>query len=445
MKSSVLVIEHPLVRELQPYKNNSRRHSAKQIRQIATSIQRFGFNNPLLIDADNVLIAGHGRLEAAIQLGMEQVPVVRLGHLSPAERRAYRIADNRLAELASWDPELLRLEVQQILEADVDFEVTDLGFETAEIDILLGGTGSDETDPADNIIPKVEGPAVSRPGDLWLVGPHKLYCGDALASSSYDALLAGEKAQMVFTDPPYNVPIAGHVSGLGKASHREFAMASGEMTQGQFIRFLRTVLGHLARVSEDGSIHFVCMDWRHLFELMCAARRAYSEFKNLCVWTKSNGGMGSLYRSQHEMVAVFKSGTAPHINNVELGRHGRSRTNIWAYAGLNSFQADREVTLQLHPTVKPVSMVADAMLDCSRRGGLILDPFGGAGTAIIAAERIGRRAYLMEIDGLYVDAALRRIRAATGAQPICAATGRDFRSREDEALAAGAAGNAGDL
>jgi DNA modification methylase len=244
---------------------------------------------------------------------------------------------------------------------------------------------------------------------------------------------------MVFTDPPYNVPIDGHVCGSGKIRHREFAMASGEMSEEAFTAFLKTVAENLMKYSADGSMHFLCMDWRHLHELMTACRGSYTEFKNLCVWVKDNGGMGSLYRSQHELVAVFKSGTAPHVNNVELGRHGRYRTNVWSYPGVNSFGKGRMSDLEAHPTVKPVAMVADAMMDCSRTGDVVLDPFAGSGTIFLAAERAGRRGTGIEIDPHYVDVAIRRFEQETGEAATLAASGEPFdvvkrdRSAEEEA------------
>jgi DNA modification methylase len=398
--------------------------------QIATSIQAFGFNNPVLIDNDDMVVAGHGRLEAAKLLGLAEVPTILLEHLSAAQKKAYIIADNRLAELAGWDNDILAIELENLLAVDLDFEITATGFEVAEIDLLLQPDCDKQPDPADEAPPVRDGPAVAQAGDLWLIGPHRLYCGDALVSSSYAALMAGEEAEMIFTDPPYNVPIAGHVCGLGKVQHREFAMASGEMSEAEFTRFLTGAFRQMAAASADGSVHYVCMDWRHLHELLRAGRIAYSTLLNMCVWAKANGGMGSLYRSQHELVAVFKRGEAAHINNVQLGRHGRNRTNVWNYAGMNSFQEGREDKLALHPTLKPVALVADAILDCSKRGSIILDPFAGAGTTIVAAQRTGRRCFAMEIDPLYVDATLRRARLATGIEPLLAATGEEFQSHE---------------
>jgi DNA modification methylase len=266
----------------------------------------------------------------------------------------------------------------------------------------------------------------TRLGDVWCFGDsHRLICGDSTKSETYQQLLGDARAQMVFTDPPYNVPISGHVGGLGTIRHREFAMASGEMSQPQFTAFLQSVFGHLATYSVPGSVHFQCMDWRHCSEIMAAGAAAYTDLKNICVWAKNNGGMGSLYRSQHEFVFVFKSGTAPHINNVELGKHGRYRTNVWSYAGVNSFGGDRS-DLALHPTVKPVAMVADAIRDCSHRKGIVLDAFVGSGTTLIAAEKTGRRGYGIEIDPGYCDVTIRRMGAVCGLEAVLEATGQGF-------------------
>ncbi len=414
-----------LVTDLKPRARNPRMHSKKQIRQIADSIREFGFVNPVLVDAMDRIIAGHGRVDAAKLLGMTEVPTVCVDHLSEEQIRAYVIADNKLAENAGWDRSLLRIELLEI-EANFEVSIPLLGFETAEVDAICaegaeGRTGDDEVPPVD-----VTRPAVSRPGDLWRIGRHFVLCGDALRPESWERLLNGERAQMVFTDPPYNVKIDGHVSGLGKARHEEFAMASGEMDEAEFTRFLATVFGNLAAHSVDGSIHYICMDWRHSREVQDAARGPYSELKNICVWTKTNGGMGSFYRSQHEFVFVYKNGTATHINNVELGKYGRYRTNVWNYAGVNTFGRDREKELAMHPTVKPVAMVADAILDASERNAIVLDAFGGSGTTLVAAERTGRRGYALEISPHYVDTIVKRVSEAVGQEAILAGTNQTF-------------------
>jgi DNA modification methylase len=429
-------IKQTPVRALRPHPNNARTHSNKQIKQIAKSIEKFGFCNPVLVDDANQIIAGHGRVQAATFLGLEAVPTCQLSHLSEAEKRAYILADNKLAEKAGWDKELLAIELQGLIELEVDVELT--GFETAEIDFILeeareaSGAASGPEDAAPEPSP---GPAVSQAGDLWLLGAHRLLCADAREQAAYDALLEGGKADFVFTDPPYNVAIDGHVSGLGRVRHREFAMASGEMTEAEFTAFLKTVFGLLTANSIDGSIHQICMDWRHAWEMLVAGRAVYSELKNLCVWNKSNAGMGSFYRSKHELVFVWKSGTAAHVNNFELGQHARHRTNVWDYPGVNTMRAGRIAELTMHPTVKPTSLVADAIKDCSRRGGLVLDPFCGSGTALIAAERTGRKARALEIDPHYVDVAVRRWQSYSGKPAILAQSNDAFETIEEQRLA----------
>lgn len=398
---------------------NARKHSDKQIAQIKGSIATFGFTNPVLVDEKSCLIAGHGRLLAAKELGLDAIPVIMISHLTASQKRALVIADNKIAMNSSWDMEILSEELRILSIPEIEFDVSITGFETAEIDLIIdppGPLGKSDTADARPAIDRAQ-PAITQSGDLWICGKHRIYCGSALDSATYDRLMDGEQAQMVITDPPYNVKIDGHVSGLGRTRHQEFAMASGEMTGSEFKSFLHTAFGCMAANSIDGALAFVFMDWRHMPEILAAGLAAFQEFKNLCVWNKTNGGMGSLYRSKHELVFVFKTGTAPHINNVELGRHGRYRTNVWDYAGANSFGRHRKSDLETHPTVKPVAMIADAIKDCSHRNGIILDPFGGSGTTLIAAERSGRRARLIELDPYYVDAAVARWAKFTGQTP----------------------------
>jgi DNA modification methylase len=424
-----LTITNLAVDEIRPNPRNPRTHSAKQVSQIAASIREFGFTNPILIDETDEIIAGHGRLEGARAVGLAEVPCIRLEGLTNAQKKALVIADNKLAINAGWDLEILEEQMLELIDEGLDLEIT--GFEVPEINLILQNTwDAAETDPQDENIPAVLAnvPPVARPGDVWLLGRHRLFCGNSLEAESYRRLLEVERAAMVFTDPPYNVPIDGHVCGSGKVKHREFAMASGEMTEAAFVDFLKTAAERLVEYSAEGSIHFLCMDWRHLYELLSACRGTYSEFKNLCVWVKDNGGMGSLYRSQHELVAVFKAGKGPHINNVELGRHGRYRTNVWKYPGINSFGKGRMSDLKAHPTVKPVAMVADAILDCSKPGDLVLDPFAGSGTIFLAAERAGRRGAGIEIDPHYVDVAARRFEQETGEAAVLEASGEVFSS-----------------
>jgi DNA modification methylase len=425
-----LVVQYLPLDRLKPHEQNARTHSRKQIRQIADSIKAFGFTNPVLLDGESGIIAGHGRVEAAKLIGMAEVPTIRLEDMSQAQKRAYLIADNKLAENAGWDPELLALELQHIIKLDAEFDLTLIGFEVAEIDVLTAPA----SDPVADTVPEVSpGPTVTAPGDLWRLGDHYILCGDARDTAAYARIMDGKRAQMVFTDPPYNLPIDGVVCGLGRVKHREFIMAAGEMSTAEFIAFLNTVLGRLAENSADGSIHFVCMDWRHDYELQTAARGIYTELKNICVWCKDNGGMGTFYRSKHELVFAFKHGTAPHINNFELGQNGRYRTNVWNYAGVNSLKAGRMDELKMHPTVKPISLVADAIKDCSKRQGIILDAFAGSGTTVIAAEQTSRRAYAIEIDPRYVDTTIRRWQTCTGEPAIHAESGRTFDALTEEA------------
>mgnify|MGYP003382144986 CR=1 FL=1 len=402
-------------KSLHPYAGNARTHSPKQLRQIADSIRRFGFVNPILVGADGDIIAGHGRLAAAELLGLSEVPVLPITHLSPAEKRAYILADNKLAEKAGWDKEILAIELQALI--DFDFEVELTGFELAEIDLILDedrARKSSEPEAAD-LVPEVSpGPPITQPGDLWKLGAHRLVCGDARDPEVLAKLLGGGEVDMIFTDPPYNVKVDGHVGGLGKVKHREFAFASGEMSEAEFTSFLREALAPAAARCREGAIAYVCMDWRHMRELLAAADAVFHELKNLCVWNKTNAGMGSFYRSKHELVFVWKVRAGNHVNSFGLGDTGRYRTNVWDYAGVNTFRAGRDEELALHPTVKPVALVGDAIRDCSKRGDVILDMFGGSGSTLIAADLAGRQARLIEYDPVYCDVIVRRWEELTG-------------------------------
>jgi DNA modification methylase len=423
-----LAITYLPLDHLAPDPRNARLHSRKQIRQIAASIETFGFNVPILIDADLNIIAGHGRLAACRHLGWTEVPAIRIDHLTEAQKRAFMLADNRLTEIAVWDDRLLAEQLQGLASADLDFDIETTGFDIGEIDLRIKSLSETKQAPIEPPLPAPSGPAVAQRGDLWLLGRHKVFCGSALDAGAYDALLGMEKSAAVFTDPPFNLRIDGHVSGLGKIRHREFAMGSGEMDSAAFMRFLETALGLVKRHALPGSVAYVCLDWRHMEELLAAARAHGLKMLNLCVWTKPNGGMGSLYRSQHELVFIFKLGCGTHCNNMQLGRYGRNRTNVWAYANGPGFgRAGEEGHLAaLHPTVKPIALVADAILDSSRRGDIVLDPFLGSGTTVMAAERAGRRCCGLELDPLYVDVILRRWQAFTGAIARHAASGLGF-------------------
>ena len=432
-KPHTLEITYRRLSELRPFDGNARRHSRKQLAQISASIQKFGFTNPVLIADDDQILAGHGRLEAAKLLGMSDIPTVRLSQMTEVDRRAYVIADNKLALNAGWDSEVLAGEMQALIEIGFDVELT--GFSLAEIDLTIAQAEQSKPsgrDVDDDRIPPLDATPVTRPGDVWLVGRHRLLCGDARDSTSYKALMGDERAQLMFTDPPYNVPIMGHVCGLGRTRHREFAMAAGEMTPAQFISFLTSTLGNGAACA-NGSIAYVCMDWRHVAELSEAGRTVFNELKNICVWNKTNGGMGTFYRSKHEFVFVFKIGDAPHLNTFGLGETGRHRTNVWDYPGVNSPHAGRSSELEMHPTV---ALVKDAILDCSRRGGIVLDIFGGSGTTLIAAERTGRTARVIEFDPPYCDVIVRRYEELTGRSAKLERTGQESAAAADHVLAA---------
>ena len=439
-----LEVVYRAIDELKPDPANARQHSHAQIRKLANSIDTFGFNVPVLVDAELNVISGHGRLAACRALGLAEVPTLRLDHLSPAQLRAFMIADNRLTELAQWDDRLLAQQLKDLSLLGLDFSLEVTGFEMAEIDLRiesLDNLREPDDDPADDLPELPASPPVSKIGDLLMLGNHRVLCGSALDTAAFAALMGDERAATIFTDSPYNVRIDGHASGLGTIHHRPFPMASGEMDRSRFTAFLGQAFRNLTVFSIDGSIHFVCMDWRHVEELLAAGREAYDELKNICVWVKDNAGMGSFYRSRHELVCVFKHGRNGHRNNIQLGQFGRNRSNVWHYPGANSFARYSEEgnLLALHPTVKPVAMVADAILDCSARGDIVLDTFLGSGTTLIAAERTGRRCHGMELDPAYVDTSVRRWQKLTGGSARHAASGRSFDDLAREAEVANAA------
>ena len=416
-------IETVVLGSLVPNPRNARTHTDKQISQIAASIERFGWLVPIIVDDQGMIAAGHGRWMAARQMGCACVPVIRACFLTDADRRAFALAENRIADLSGWDEDILGEELTALFEDGYELEIT--GFGTADLDLTIEVPTS-EDGPEPPPVPVAAIDAATRVGDLWLCGPHRVLCGDARDAANWERLLGDDKASLVFADPPYNVKIEGHVSGNGRNRHREFVMDAGEMSAPEFTAFLRAIFRNCVRFSKEGSIHYHAMDWRHMRELLDAADGVYDEHKQLIVWKKNNGGQGAFYRSQHELVFVFKAGRAKHINNFGLGGSGRYRTNVVEYAGANTFRKGRDADLAAHSTVKPVALVADFILDCSHRGDLVVDPCLGSGTTLIAAHRAGRRGAALELDPGYVDTALRRISEVTGFEPVLAADGRTF-------------------
>lgn len=432
-------IEHVPTDQVQAYEGNPRDHNDRQTAKLAGIIRTVGFLVPVIVDDGNVIIAGHGRWAAARQLGMRSIPAIRAGHLSAAQIKAFRIADNRIGELSTWNKTALALELKALVETiDLDPELLELtAFETAEVDLHIESL--DEQPPAPDradLLPD-SGPAVTRLGDLWCLGRHRLLCGSALEQESYQLLLEGQQVRAVWSDPPFNVAVSGHVCGLGQVQHREFAMASGEMSEGEFTMFLATFLALAKQHSLPGSLHYVCMDGPHAFELLSAARKVELPFKVTCTWAKTNAGMGSFYRHQTEFVHVFKKGgdEVAHVNNVQLGKYGRYRTTLWTYPGVNTFRKGRMDDLQAHPTVKPWALVADAIKDCTSIGDSVLDCFCGSGTTLIAAEKARRIGYGIELDPIYVDVAVRRWQALTGKQAVHAQTGQSFAAVQAERVA----------
>src|SRR6266446_6322156 len=409
---SRLAVTYRAVGDLIPDPRNARTHPKRQIDQLKASIEAFGFTNPILADPEGHIIAGHGRLQAARAMGLTEVPVIILSGLSEIQKRTLRIADNKIALNAGWDLEILQLELSELASIDVEIDLSLTGFSTGEIDVILTSAG----DPDDEVIPPVPTTPRTKPDDIWILGDHRVGCGDGRDAGFLQRVIGdGARADAAFLDPPYNVRIGGHAVAAG--SHREFAMASGEMSEADFRSFLTDTLGAAVRVSRDGAVHFICMDWRHMDSVSSVGTSLYGERLNLCVWNKSNAGMGSLYRSKHELVFVYRVGAAPHLNMVELGKHGRNRTNVWDYASVNSLRGSRREDLALHPTVKPTGLVADAIQDVTRRGDLVLDLFLGSGTTLMAAERTGRRFRGLDIDPAYVDVAIERWSARTGLEP----------------------------
>ncbi len=420
-----LKIENVALNQIHAYAKNAKNHPESQVQQIAASITEFGFNNPVLIDENGELIAGHGRLAAAEILGLKSVPAIRLSHLSDMQKRAYRLADNKIAENGGWNADLLRLEISELEEICGDLDISITGFADTELDVLMDDA-SPKVDVKANIVPYIpDNEIVTRPGDVWCIGDHRIICGNSLETDTFEKLFGTRRADMVLQDPPYNVKISGHVCGAGNVHHKEFAMASGEMSVEEFTQFLRQNFALCAKYSRSGALHYNFMDWRHMGEILAAGTAAIGNMINMCVWCKSSGGMGSLYRSQHELCFIFKNGKESHVNNVKLGQNGRYRTNVWQYAGVNAFGRHKD-DIRMHPTVKPVEMLKDAILDVTKRGDVVLDSFLGSGSALIAAHQSKRICYGIEMEPLYVDTAIRRFLEMFKIDAVHASSGKTY-------------------
>lgn len=426
--------------QLRPNPKNARRHSKRQVKQIARAYQEFGVINPVIVGPDYTIVAGHGRFAAAELLGLSELPVLVVERLTPTQLRAYALADNKLGDLSSFDTQLLIEEIEGIIAESPEFDITVTGLVTAEIDAMSGAIRTGQlNDLDDDPPPDPPRQPVSREGDLWILGEHRLICGDSTKSAVIGELLGDEQVRLILSDVPFNLKIAGFASGLGRKKHSDFAMATGEMTYYQYVGFLRRSISACIEQLVDGAMVLMFIDWRHVGEMLEAGRASGLDLKNILLWAKDNAGMGSLWRSQHELIVAFKHGSAPHINNVELGVHGRHRSNVLQYPGMNSRTKGRGKALELHGTVKPVALIADLILDVSNRGDIVLDPFGGSGTAIIAAEKTARGARLSEIDAGFVDVGVERWQALTGGEARLAATGQSFAEIARERL-----GDAGD-
>ena len=411
---------------VKPYGRHARRHDRRKIAKLKKLIGHFGQVAPIIVDANYVIVDGHAVWQAMRELGSGEIAAIVVTGRSDSEIKALRLALNRLAIEAAWDNRELRAEFEDLISLSFDLDLT--AFDVAEIDHIL------ELDlPKANVFEEqtlaLQAQPVSKTGDIWACGDHRLGCGSAHDRDFVARVRDGVLADVCFTDPPYNLPIAGFVSGKGRNQHREFVQGTGEMSPDQFTDFLAVALEVLQKSCSASALIYACMDWRHVYELVSASKRCGLELYNICVWAKSNAGMGSLYRSQHELICIFKAGAEAHRDNIELGRHGRNRSNLWTYRGLNAFGSDRDELLASHPTPKPVAMIADALRDVTKRGAVVLDTFLGSGSTLIAAEETGRRCFGIELDPLYIDLAIRRWQRKTAREATHAETGEFFEDR----------------
>ena len=413
-------VAEALLGNLRLKEDDIRKFSKQEISITTKVVDRFGIPSPIIVDNKNEIVLGANLYLAAKNLNAKTVPTVQLKDLSEKEIKMYSVAMNKILTMGEIDLESIKIDIKDWI-FDENFTITpeELGLGTIEVDSILfelsGFSASDaeeqnETKAEEAVLSDI--PKIVKPGDLIQLGQHRLFCGDSMKAESYTKLLGEEKADIIITDPPYNVKIQGHVTK--KKNHPEFAQASGEMKPEDFINFLNTVTKNLKNFSKSGSIHYLFMDWKHLFELQIATKDVYEKLLNICVWDKGKGGMGSFYRSQHEFCLVYENGTGSHKNNIQLGKNGRNRSNIWQYPGMNSGTSQAKTLSNLHPTVKPVSMLVDILLDASDFGDIVLDTFGGSGSTLIAAQECGRKARLIEISPDYCDVIIHRWEKMTG-------------------------------
>jgi len=414
-----------------------RRRNAKAFQKLVRSIKHFGIVRPVLIDEHNNVIDGHGVIEAAVELSIDEVPAIVVDHLSKQDLKALSIALNKIQEIGHWNEDVLAQELQLIIEMDTEYDLEVTGLDLGEIEFHLSNDGpgfsENEPDPSDEVPTEMLDPdyqPIAKLADLFLIKgkdfEHRVFCGDAQSKAALATALADWTVDMVLADPPFDVPIQGHVGGLGETKHREFVMGSGELGPDRFYQLLFKAIKRMKKSLKDGSLAYLFMDKNGLELLLKAGRKAGLKLHSLNIWKKSNAGMGSLYRSQHEFVVIFKKGKAPHINNVELGKHGRYRTTVQEYPGFNSFSKERRELFHLHPTLKPTQMLGDYMRDVTKRGGVVLDSFAGAGSTLIAAEKTSRRSVSIELDPIYIDTILRRFEKEFGVEAVHAETGLPF-------------------
>jgi len=427
---------------LRPAPTPVRRHPRKQLAKVRKSLEVFGQVTPILVSPDWEIIDHELVWQALKEIGATQVDVIVVADKSPSELKALRLVLNRTALDARWDEQNLRSILEQLVEVDFDLDLT--GFDTPEIDHYLNlDAPQANVEENGSDIPLVEATAISTSGMIWALGDHRVGCGSATNLAFVSRLLNGKTANVCFVDPPYNIPVDGFITGKGRHRHREFVQGAGELSTDEYFTLLRDSLLVLKECCVPTALVYACIDWRHVMEMTVAGRACDMPLYTICVWTKTNGGMGGIYRNAHELVCVFRAGTETPLDNVELGRHGRNRTNVWSYPGMSSFGKERDQLLGSHPTVKPVAMIADVFRDVTRRGDIVLDTFLGSGSTLMAAQETGRICCGVELDPLYVDVTIRRWQNATGRDAVLVDTGEAFNDVAQRLLAAPSEANDG--